>query len=340
MITNERAWKLLHIALPIAALIILFFSGIFPIENLLSFVPQKQLGASVSSTEVVSLTNENRTEDNLPALTTSALLTQAAQLKADDMAANSYYAHISPDGKTPLYWLERVGYHYLNAGENLVIDRTTSQDVVTAWMNSADHRENILRPQFTEIGVGVAQGVYQGQATTYVVQEFGTPYPNPPLARKAVVASVATPIAVAPVATTPPASTVMQPRTTQTTPTTTFKPQPLPTRVTPKTSNTLVNNVVALATPVTETIQVHTTVAASSTATTTTAVATSSPIFSLPAQADVVVTLPTSDFQESFAAIAPATRITESPVEVGKRRIAFVQVRLSEFWTAFTHLIF
>jgi hypothetical protein len=114
-------------------------------------------------------------------------LTQAAQLKADDMATNSYYAHISPDGKSPLYWLQAVGYKYLNAGENLVIDRNTSEEAVDAWMNSPDHRENILRPQFTEVGIGVASGVYQGIPTTYVVEEFGTPYPlSAPAVRKIV----------------------------------------------------------------------------------------------------------------------------------------------------------
>jgi uncharacterized protein YkwD len=148
-------------------------------------IPPVSLGATVVASDIIELTNENRTETGLPSLRVNTLLMQAAQEKANDMAAGSYYAHTSPGGKTPLYWLDAVGYHYLNAGENLVIDRTTSQQVVDAWMQSPDHRENILRPQFTEIGVGTAQGVYEGLATTYVVQEFGTPYPTvmPTIAR-------------------------------------------------------------------------------------------------------------------------------------------------------------
>ena len=179
---TKRTWKIFGISAFIAALIIIFFSGIFPVEDLFARLPKLcPPTAAVDASDVVTLTNENRTDDGLPALAENPLLMQAAQDKANDMAANSYYAHVSPDGKSPLYWLQLVGYHYLNAGENLVIDRTTSEQVVDAWMASPDHRANILRPQFTEVGVGVAQGVYQGLATTYVVQEFGTPYPTAPV---------------------------------------------------------------------------------------------------------------------------------------------------------------
>lgn len=178
-ISRERLWFLLRIALPIAALIILFFSGIFPLENLLT-VPPQDLSASVAASDVASLTNQDRLEDGLPPLAVSPLLTEAAQLKAEDMAQHSYYAHTGPDGKTMLDWMNQVGYRYLNAGENLVIDRTTAEQAVDAWMNSPDHRANILRPQFTQIGVGVAEGEYQGIHTIFVVQEFGTPYPTAP----------------------------------------------------------------------------------------------------------------------------------------------------------------
>lgn len=176
MISRGRLRFLLQIALPIAAAIILFFSDIFPLENLFT-VPPQSLTASIAASDVASLTNEERIKNGLPPLAVSPLLTEAAQLKAEDMARNDYYAHVGPDGKTPLSWLQEVGYSYLNAGENLVIDRTTSEQAVDAWMNSPDHRENILRPQFTEIGIGVAKGKYDGIDTIFVVQEFGTPYP-------------------------------------------------------------------------------------------------------------------------------------------------------------------
>jgi len=231
---TKRTWKIFGISAFIAALIIIFFSGIFPVENLVARLPKPcPQPAAVLASAVVNLTNENRTSDGLPTLATSALLTEAAQDKADDMAANSYYAHVSPDGKSPLYWLQKVGYKYLNAGENLVIDRTTSEQVVDAWMASPDHRENILRPQFTEIGVGVAQGEYEGIKTTFVVQEFGTPYP------------VAAPIALAkPI--TQAIKPAVQPATIATSSAST--PQVVPA---PKKSDALTQGSAALSAPVT-----------------------------------------------------------------------------------------
>lgn len=175
---NDYTWGLFKTALVISGLFILFFSGIFPVEDLLSLAPRESQTASVVPSEVATLTNKSRAEKGLTPLSINPLLTQAAQMKAEDMASNSYYAHVGPDGKTPLYWLDAVGYTYLNAGENLVIDRDTSREAVDAWMNSAAHRENILRPQFTEIGIGVAAGRYKGTDTIYVVQEFATPYPS------------------------------------------------------------------------------------------------------------------------------------------------------------------
>lgn len=204
---------------------------------------QESQPAAVSAARVVALTNEERAGENLPSLRVSELLTQAAQLKAEHMAENEYYAHVSPDGKTPLYWLDRVGYRYLNAGENLVIDRTTSEQVVSAWMHSADHRKNILRSQFTEIGVGIAEGRYKGEDTIFVAQVFGTPYPSAPLVRE-----VPKPAPVVrPVEPSKPVTPIRTP-----------DPIPVPA-IAPKpaapTTNKLISQVEALAAPVLESLR-------------------------------------------------------------------------------------
>jgi preprotein translocase subunit SecG len=128
--------------------------------------------ASVLPAAVMDLTNGDRAKNEAAALTTDPLLTQAAQNKADDMATKGYFAHVSPDGKTPWYWLDAVGYHYSYAGENLAINFSDSEDVESAWMNSPEHRANIVKPQYTKIGVGVAEGMYQGKETTFVVELF------------------------------------------------------------------------------------------------------------------------------------------------------------------------
>lgn len=122
---------------------------------------------------IVSETNENRLANDLPTLQVNQLLQEAAREKANDMAQDGYFAHTSPDGKTPWYWFDRVGYVFVYAGENLALNFADSQQVVDAWMNSTGHRANILNKYFTEIGVGVATGEYQGADAIFVAQLFG-----------------------------------------------------------------------------------------------------------------------------------------------------------------------
>ena len=124
---------------------------------------------------VISYTNENRQAAGEPSFVPNDLLTQATQLKANDMAEKGYFAHNSPDGKKPWYWIEKAGYNYKYAGENLAIDFVDSKDVTDAWMSSPGHKANILNDDFKEIGVATAVGMYQGRETTFVVQMFGTP---------------------------------------------------------------------------------------------------------------------------------------------------------------------
>jgi len=137
------------------------------------------LGASTSAITVADLlkyTNLQRESNGLSPLTLNPELTHAAQLKADDMFAKDYWAHVSPDGTTPWVWFHDAGYDYLYAGENLARGYTSSSDVVTAWMNSPEHRSNMLSPNYTDIGFAVEDGSLTGTDTTLVVQEFGSPY--------------------------------------------------------------------------------------------------------------------------------------------------------------------
>jgi hypothetical protein len=136
-----------------------------------------QLAAVVTAT-LVELTNQDRAQNKLDGLTVNSLLTEAAQAKANDMAKNGYFAHTSPTGLTPWYWFKQAGYSFTYAGENLAVDFTDSDTVNQAWMNSPEHRANILNSHFTDIGIATAQGMYEGQETTFVVQEFASPADN------------------------------------------------------------------------------------------------------------------------------------------------------------------
>jgi hypothetical protein len=131
--------------------------------------------AAVIANALVTYTNEARVSGNLPVLRRNALLDMAAQKKAEDMIANGYFAHYSPTGVTPWHWLEVAGYAYTSAGENLAIDFFDSKDVVDAWMNSPTHRANIMKQKYSDIGMAVAEGEFNGHRTAFVVEFFGVP---------------------------------------------------------------------------------------------------------------------------------------------------------------------
>ena len=139
------------------------------------FIHKTVLGASVVSSVLIDLTNENRLAYNEPILNRNEKLDSAATLKAEDMANLGYFAHNSPTGITPWYWFNRVGYRFLYAGENLAINFTQSSDVDRAWLDSPTHRANLLNINFKEIGVATINGTYGGDNTIFVVQMFGTP---------------------------------------------------------------------------------------------------------------------------------------------------------------------
>lgn len=164
----------------IGAIVLVIVVEIAVLAQTFYFSQTETMTASVLPAAVADLTNEQRTDNGLQALEVSPLLTQAAQDKASDMAAKGYFSHVSPSGQLPWYWFQQAGYNYEFAGENLAINFTDSSDVVTAWMNSPMHRANILKQQYTQIGIGIAEGMYQGEETTFVVEFFGTPEPSTP----------------------------------------------------------------------------------------------------------------------------------------------------------------
>ena len=129
----------------------------------------------ISREDIVSLTNKERIDHGCPPLKLSSELCQAAEAKAHDMFTKGYWAHNAPDGTEPWDFIDEVGYVYLSAGENLAKDFNHSASVVKAWMDSPSHRENLLNPNFTEIGVAVVDGKLSGFETTLVVQMFARP---------------------------------------------------------------------------------------------------------------------------------------------------------------------
>ncbi|MEK7523196.1 MAG: CAP domain-containing protein, partial [Patescibacteria group bacterium] len=171
---NFRAKSLhtdfLTVYLVIAFLMMMFFKQNSGLHNVLGFA------TDISVEKLNQLTNEQRQKNNLPSLLINSALTLAAQKKAENMLAENYWSHYSPDGKTPWDFILGAGYKYEYAGENLAKNFLFSNGVVDAWMNStAGHRENILKREYAEVGYAIVNGVLNGEQTTLVVQEFGKP---------------------------------------------------------------------------------------------------------------------------------------------------------------------
>lgn len=132
--------------------------------------------SAITEGNIVSLTNQSRADYYLPTLAVSPKLGVAALNKARDMMKSGYFAHFSPDGVSPWFWIQQSGYAYSYAGENLAIRFSTAEGVSEAWLTSAAHRANILSKDFTEIGVAVLTDEFGDEGmVTLVVQMFGTP---------------------------------------------------------------------------------------------------------------------------------------------------------------------
>lgn len=131
---------------------------------------------SIDSLVVEDLINKERAKLGLPSLAHNEKLRQSACAKLDDMALKDYWSHDAPDGTEPWFFFNQVGYNYDKAGENLSYGDQSENSVVSGWMGSPSHKENIIAP-YTESGV-CAKTVanYQGYKFIYItVQHFGIP---------------------------------------------------------------------------------------------------------------------------------------------------------------------
>ena len=142
----------------------------------LILVKQSSLFADISAQRVLALTNEVRQQYNLPIVRGDSLLDKAAQEKAQDMLENKYFDHFSPTGISPWYWIDKSGYDYYYAGENLAMNFLDSEEVIDGWLNSPSHKENLLNKDYKDIGIAVLSGDFNNEGINriLVVQMFGS----------------------------------------------------------------------------------------------------------------------------------------------------------------------
>ncbi len=141
----------------------------------LALTPSTAALSTITDARMVQLTNEARVQQGIAPLTVSSKLSQAARMKGEDMLKHQYFAHISPSGVSPWFWMKKTDYAYQVAGENLAIDFYDAEHVVSAWLASPSHKANMLNASYTETGIAVVQGEFEGGTSIIVVHMFGTP---------------------------------------------------------------------------------------------------------------------------------------------------------------------
>jgi uncharacterized protein YkwD len=123
---------------------------------------------------LLDLTNKEREKEKLPPLKMNAKLLQSAREHSANMAKQMKMDHVL-DGKEPKDRVKEVGYVYAHTGENVSYGQRTPAEALQVWMGSPGHRRNIVRPEYTELGVSVAKS---SKGVPYYTQVFGTPLPK------------------------------------------------------------------------------------------------------------------------------------------------------------------
>ncbi len=151
---------------------------LFVFSSVPSSVSAQVAYALLTPEAIIQLTNAERSGEALVHYRENQMLTAAAEEKARDMATRNYFAHATPEGEKTWKLIREKGYSFSRVGENLAVKFSAPERAVQMWMASPGHRANILNDKFVDIGVGIAEGVYQGATTTFVVALYAAPLNN------------------------------------------------------------------------------------------------------------------------------------------------------------------
>jgi uncharacterized protein YkwD len=161
----SRAWSILCLIALVATWTLIASASASaaecgPVNTQVTGLSEAQMESSIAC-----LINDERASYGLRPVSPNAELRQAALSHSDEMISQSYFEHTSPAGLTFMDRIEATGYmrgaRSWTVGENLVWGTgplSTPQAVMTAWMNSPPHRENLLRPAFREVGIAALAG--------------------------------------------------------------------------------------------------------------------------------------------------------------------------------------
>ncbi len=129
----------------------------------------------VSEDEIISLVNVQRAAVGVSALSENKLLDASAATKCQDMIAQNYYDHISPNGAQSWNFIENAGYRYSYEGENLAEefwDGINAVQIIDGWMNSPAHKQAMLNSNYKDTGFAFCNDPTHQRA--FAVEHFGS----------------------------------------------------------------------------------------------------------------------------------------------------------------------
>jgi uncharacterized protein YkwD len=119
----------------------------------------------ITAENVLAQMNAYRAEAGFPPLRIEERLARAAHDRMRDMEDGGWWSHESPAGLSPFTWLTLRDYTFQDAGENLASGFETVRLLVSSWMESPGHRDNIMSPMFEDCGIAIIDGATTGRAT-------------------------------------------------------------------------------------------------------------------------------------------------------------------------------
>ena len=122
---------------------------------------------SSAEQKILELMNEKRVAAGLKPLTMDNTLLDVARYKSNHMIQYNYFSHTNPDGTNWINWLKTLGYKYTATAENIAYNSYDPVELFNQWWNSSGHRQNMMNPNYTKVGIGVLKGngKYMGTQT-------------------------------------------------------------------------------------------------------------------------------------------------------------------------------
>lgn len=153
----------------IAALTLMTGTAPLPAAGESSFVAHYTTASLPAQEQMAgNLLSSDRVRYNLPRLTLDPQLCRIARIKSEDMRDNQYFAHTSPTYGDVRAMLQKFGYTFSSAGENIA-HHASVEKAQAAFLSSPGHRQNIMSRAYTKAGVGVA---VDARGYVYLTQIF------------------------------------------------------------------------------------------------------------------------------------------------------------------------